>query len=69
MPTELPDSVPAHWRVYFEVEDPDDTVDRLVKLGGVVRSPAEDTPYGRMAHVTDPQGAPFSVIHGQDPNA
>lgn len=65
LPPNLPDSVPAHWRVYFEVDDPDETVDRVVKLGGVVRTPPEDTPFGRMAHVTDPQGAPFSVIHGQ----
>jgi uncharacterized protein len=67
MPTELPDSVPAHWRIYFEVEDPDAAVDMVVKLGGNVRSPAVDSPYGRHAHVTDPQGAPFSVIHGQTP--
>lgn len=68
MPDDMPPQVPSHWRVYFEVEDPDEIVDRVVKLGGSVRAPAEDTPYGRLAHVADPQGAPFSVIHGQDPN-
>jgi predicted enzyme related to lactoylglutathione lyase len=65
LPPDFPESVPAHWRVYIEVDDTDDTVDRLVKLGGVVRTPPEDTPFGRMAHVADPTGAPFSVIHGQ----
>lgn len=69
MPEGIPDGVPAHWRVYFEVENPDEIVDMVVKLGGNLISPPEDTPFGRMAHVTDPQGAPFSVIHGQDPNA
>jgi predicted enzyme related to lactoylglutathione lyase len=68
MPPEVPDRVPPHWRVYFQVEDPDEIVDRVVKLGGNVINPPEDTPYGRMAHVTDPQGAPFSVIKGQSPD-
>ena len=68
MPADIPAQVPSHWRVYFEVDDPDEIVDRVVKLGGTVTSPPEDTPFGRMAHVADPQGAPFSVIHGQDPN-
>ena len=63
MPPGLPDSVPPHWRVYFEVDDTDAAVDLVVKLGGVVRTPPQDSPYGRMAHVTDPQGAPFSIIH------
>jgi predicted enzyme related to lactoylglutathione lyase len=68
MPPDMPDRVPSHWRVYFEVEDPDGIVDMVVKLGGTVRTPPQDSPYGRLAHVTDPQGAPFSVIHGQDPS-
>jgi predicted enzyme related to lactoylglutathione lyase len=69
MPPGVPDRVPAHWRVYFEVEDPDEMVDRVVKLGGTVINPPEDTPFGRMARVADPQGAPFSVIHGQQSGA
>ncbi|HLY34211.1 MAG TPA: VOC family protein [Jatrophihabitantaceae bacterium] len=67
MPAEIPDSVPSHWRVYFEVDDPDESVDMVVKLDGTVTSPPTDTPYGRMAHVIDPQGASFSVIHGANP--
>ena len=69
MPPGVPDRVPAHWRVYFEVEDPDEIVDRVVKLGGTVINPPEDSPFGRMARVADPQGAPVSVIHGQDPSS
>jgi predicted enzyme related to lactoylglutathione lyase len=65
--SDLPDDVPGLWRVYFEVDDPDAAVDMVVKLGGVVTSPPTDTPYGRMAHVADPQGAAFSVIHSQSP--
>jgi predicted enzyme related to lactoylglutathione lyase len=67
MPPGMPDSVPSHWRVYFEVDDADETVDMVVKQGGVVRQPPEDTPYGRMASLADPQGAPFSIIRSQHP--
>jgi uncharacterized protein len=67
MPDGMPDEVPAHWRVYFEVDDPDETVDLVVKQGGVLRNAPQDTPYGRMADVTDAQGAPFSIIRSQQP--
>jgi uncharacterized protein len=62
LPAEVPEEVPAHWRVYFAVDNCDDAVDHLVKLGGSVTRPAEDMPYGRWADVTDPHGAAFSVI-------
>jgi predicted enzyme related to lactoylglutathione lyase len=68
MPPDVPERVPAHWRVYFEVDDTDEAVDRVVKLGGTVLDPPQDSPYGRLARVADPQGAPFSLIYGQDPN-
>jgi predicted enzyme related to lactoylglutathione lyase len=68
LPADVPEEVPAHWRVYFAVDNCDDAVDHLIKLGGNVTRPAEDMPYGRMADVTDPQGAAFSVI-GPNPNA
>lgn len=58
----LPDGVPAHWSVYFRVEDVDATLAKAVELGGSIVMPAEDTPYGRLAHATDPTGAHFKLI-------
>ncbi|MGW6174221.1 VOC family protein [Arthrobacter sp. NPDC055138] len=57
----LPEGVPAHWRVYFTVENTDATVEKATALGGSVVQPAEDTPFGRMATLTDPTGATFLV--------
>ncbi|HVE97949.1 MAG TPA: VOC family protein [Mycobacteriales bacterium] len=62
MPEGYPPQVPAHWSVYFAVEDTDATVARLTELGGVVRMPAFDTPPGRTAVLADPYGAVFAVI-------
>ena len=58
----LPEGVPNHWSVYFGVDDTDATLAQVVALGGTVRMPAEDTPYGRMATVADPTGAQFKVV-------
>lgn len=52
----------AQWSVYFAVDDTDAAVDQLVKLGGDVLQPPRDTPYGRMATVSDDQGAHFTLI-------
>lgn len=60
----LPEGVPAHWSVYFRVEDADATVATILRLGGSVVAPAEDTPYGRLATVADPTGAVFKLIAG-----
>ncbi len=57
----LPDGVPAHWRVYFGVADADATVATAVELGATVVMPVTDTPYGRLAQLTDPTGAMFSI--------
>jgi predicted enzyme related to lactoylglutathione lyase len=60
--TELPEGVPAHWAIYFGVEDTDKTLERVVDLGGTVLMPAEDTPYGRLAVAADPTGATFRLV-------
>ena len=49
----------AYWSVYFASADVDADLDRVTELGGAVVMPAEDTPYGRLAVVTDPTGAQF----------
>jgi predicted enzyme related to lactoylglutathione lyase len=56
-----PEGTPSHWLVYFGAVDADAAIATLLKLGGTVLRPAEDTPYGRMAVVTDPFGAPFAI--------
>lgn len=57
----LPAGVPAHWSVYWEVDDIDATIAKLEALGGSVVIAAEDTPYGRIAAVSDPAGAQFKL--------
>ncbi|MFF0546077.1 VOC family protein [Nocardia thailandica] len=57
----LPDGVPGAWTVYFGAEDVDKAVARAVELGGGVSFEPMDTPYGRLAGLTDPTGAHFSV--------
>jgi predicted enzyme related to lactoylglutathione lyase len=58
----FPPNAPPFWLVYFAVEDPDATGEKATQLGGRVMQPAFDTPAGRMAVITDPQGAAFAVI-------
>jgi uncharacterized protein len=57
----LPEGVPAHWSIYWEVDDADATIAKVKVLGGSVVVDAEDTPYGRLATVTDPAGAQFKL--------
>ena len=58
----LPEGVPAHWSVYFRVDDTDAALKQAVELGGTVVVPAEDTPYGRLATAADPTGAVFKLV-------
>lgn len=58
----LPDGVPAHWSVYFGVEDTDAALAKIVDLGGSILMAAEDTPYGRLATAADPSGTPFKLV-------
>jgi predicted enzyme related to lactoylglutathione lyase len=58
----LPEGVPAHWSVYFGVDDTDAALARIVDLGGSIVMPAEDTPYGRLATASDPMGAVFKLV-------
>lgn len=57
-----PADMPASWSTYFAVEDTDAAVAKAVELGGSVVAPAFDSPYGRMAVLSDDQGALFSVM-------
>ena len=58
----LPAGVPAHWSIYFGVDDTDSALEQIKSLGGAVVQAAEDTPYGRLATASDPMGALFKLV-------
>ena len=58
----LPDGVPSNWQIYFGVADADATSASIVSRGGSIVTAAEDTPFGRLATVTDPTGAMFRLV-------
>lgn len=50
------------WVLYFGVDSADDAVVAVERAGGAVVDQAGDTPFGRLAGITDPDGAFFYVI-------
>ncbi len=58
----LPDEIPAHWLVYFAVENTDAAIETVKSSGGNVPFGPVDIPAGRFAVVADPWGAAFAVI-------
>jgi len=56
-----PEAVRSRWATTFEVADTDAALARVVAAGGKAGE-ASDMVYGRIATVTDPFGAEFSVI-------
>lgn len=52
----------SFWLVYFGVADADAAAAAAEQGGGSVPTPPFDTPYGRMAGLADPFGAPFWVL-------
>ena len=61
----MPEGMPPHWNVYFNVEDVDATVAKAEELGGAGRGAgvrrAGCRPDGVLA---DPQGAMFNLMAG-----
>lgn len=55
-----------HWMAYFAVDRVDASAGQVAELGGVVRYGPFDTPYGRIAICTDPQGVAFTLIQLPD---
>jgi predicted enzyme related to lactoylglutathione lyase len=55
------EDVPPHWSVTFSVDNTDAIAQRAEKVGGKVTVPPFDVPYARIAVITDPQGAVFTV--------
>lgn len=53
---------PSKWQFYLEVADTDAAVEQAQAAGGRVVSPADDTPYGRLAVLEDPARVQFCVM-------
>ncbi|MFD9126134.1 VOC family protein [Kitasatospora sp. NPDC059571] len=62
MGSEFPAGLPPFVCVYFAVDDCDAAVAKATELGGSLQFGPMDSPFGRFAAVTDPQGAAFAVI-------
>src|SRR5690606_28043881 len=62
MPDQVETGMPAHWAIYFQVEDCDATAARAVELGGkLLAEPFEVMEHLRMAVIADPSGAVFQI--------
>ena len=57
----LPAGAAAYWSIYWQVDDVDASVAKVRALGGAVAMEATDTPYGRLATVSDTAGAQFRL--------
>jgi predicted enzyme related to lactoylglutathione lyase len=57
----LPQGTPPHWSIYWNVDDVDAAARKVRALGGSVVTGVDDTPYGKVATVTDPAGAYFRL--------
>jgi len=62
---QFPANVPPNWLTYLAVADCDGTVAKAKELGGSAIMPAMDSPQGRFAVLSDPQGAVFAIIQLQ----
>jgi predicted enzyme related to lactoylglutathione lyase len=62
MTDDWPAEVPNHWMPYFAVDDADATAARAPELGGNTNVAPHDIPPGRIAVLSDPAGAHFSII-------
>lgn len=60
-------NVPPHWAAYFAVDDVDARIAKCKELGATVLVEPMDVPtIGRMALISDPQGAVIWLFKGAD---
>lgn len=62
---EFPADTPPHWMLYFAADPArgtDGAVERVEMLGGTVHVEPFDSGFGRIAMVSDPSGAMFSLL-------
>lgn len=62
----FPAEMPPHFVVHFGVEDCEAVLGTVNRLGGRVQAPPFETSYGKVAVVTDNQGASFAVLERLD---
>ena len=58
----FPVEMPPHFLVHFRVEDIEAVLGAVHRLGGRVQVPLFETSYGKVAVVTDNQGASFALV-------
>ncbi|KUN07211.1 hydrolase [Streptomyces yokosukanensis] len=58
----FPAEMPPHVLAHFRVADLDDALGAVQRLGGRVQAPPFEPSYGRVAVVTDNQGASFALL-------
>ena len=66
---QFPPGTPPHWLVYFAVDDVDRTAAVAAEAGATVLKAPFDTSVGKMAVISDPQGAVFMVMAPEPPGA
>ena len=59
---DFPAGTPPHWLPYFAADSTDRTIEQVIRTGGKLLGEPLDTDFGRMAVLTDPEGARFAVI-------
>ncbi len=64
---DLPAEMPAHWQVYFIVENADQAIERSTSAGAKLGFGPIDIPVGRLATLVDPQGAVVSIMESHYP--
>ena len=65
MPLPGDTTVPPHWMTYFTAADLGRAIALVADEGGRVLVPPTAIPSGRIAVVTDPQGASFAMFEGE----
>jgi predicted enzyme related to lactoylglutathione lyase len=66
MNDDWPADMPPHWMNYFAVDDCDKAAEKTTELGGTVHQAPFDSPYGRIAVISDPWGATLSLMQLAD---
>jgi predicted enzyme related to lactoylglutathione lyase len=64
---DLPADMPAHWQVYFIVENADEAIRLAESKGAKLGFGPIDVPVGRLATLVDPQGAVVSIFESHYP--
>ncbi len=63
--TGQPEDAPSYWLPYFTVASCDEAVEKAKELGGALLAGPMEPGAGRIAVLSDPQGAVFAVFEGE----